>query len=617
MNNDNNFSAIKQAEKLIEKKNWVCFKFKERENGKRDKIPYSPHNQHSPLCENNPSDWENYEVVRSAKGFDGIGIKFDGTFLGVDMDNVLESGTIRNSQAQEFLAKANTYIEVSPSGNGLHLFFLLNEEFNPIKKVHKTGEKSASGDTKFEYYTEGRFFTFTGNNWSTSQPIRTINKKEAEVLLEILGYPKNTQNVELFTKHKSNKAPEEVLNELLSEEKYRNFYLLNDTEKENDTSSADMSMMCKIRDLADGDINLMREVFQMTPRANRKKVSERTDYLDLLIKSSLNYSRPTNIYENEKQENPSPKVLTISELYDTHNGEVEWTVEDLLIRGGLSIVASKPKVGKSTLIRQMLSSVAKGEYFLGKKSIKGYALYISLEEPGIMVKKYFKDLGINKDENFIGVVSDTFLPPNPISWLESVIQEKNPSLIVIDTIGHFVGEIDFNDYSKMIKVLTPLLKLARHYKTHITVIHHARKGDGQDGDIILGSTGILSIVDTAIFIKKDTTGNRIISTQQRYGTDTEPTHLVFNKTSQELSLGDSKKQNSENELQESILDYLETNSESKKEGEILEYVGGNTKAFRTLLRKLVSENRIVKIGRGTKTDPFLYTYLDKSGTDTN
>ena len=62
------------------------------------------------------------------------------------------SGTYFYAQAKEIYRKLGTYLEISPSGKGLHLFALCDE---PLK-----GGNAKNGR---EMYSKGRFMTVTGD----------------------------------------------------------------------------------------------------------------------------------------------------------------------------------------------------------------------------------------------------------------------------------------------------------------------------------------------------------------------------------------------------------------------------------------------------------------------
>jgi|SRR5271157_519346 len=103
---------------------------------------------------NNPSTWASFEEVKSAyetnQEYNGVGFFFNHDFTGIDVDG---STTIPEDLVE--LVRYG-YLEVSPSGVGLHLIV---QGVTPGNKGHhKNG---------FEVYCAGRYFTMTGNRHST------------------------------------------------------------------------------------------------------------------------------------------------------------------------------------------------------------------------------------------------------------------------------------------------------------------------------------------------------------------------------------------------------------------------------------------------------------------
>jgi primase-polymerase (primpol)-like protein len=168
---ENNFLQPQNAQPLYSKKNWVNWKLKQKEDGTWTKVPYKPNNYKA--SHSNPDTWSPIEkVVAKVKNFSGIGIVFDGTFFGIDLDKILVNGKVVDEPSQELLKKVNTYVETSPSGTGLHILFELSEPFELLRNKYNTGRKSESGEIKYECYNTERFFTFTGKEFEGSKPIR-------------------------------------------------------------------------------------------------------------------------------------------------------------------------------------------------------------------------------------------------------------------------------------------------------------------------------------------------------------------------------------------------------------------------------------------------------------
>lgn len=98
-----------------------------------------------------------------------------------DIDHCLIKGTDVLHPAVEVLIAplmAKTYIEVSPSGTGLHVFGLMNED--------KGASSRLADDVTVELYSRERFMTVTGERWSKSSRLAHI-RQHFERLAPVLG----------------------------------------------------------------------------------------------------------------------------------------------------------------------------------------------------------------------------------------------------------------------------------------------------------------------------------------------------------------------------------------------------------------------------------------------
>ena len=140
-------------ESLKQLKQWVCFKLEYNEKkGKHDKIPKDPKTGYNAKA-NDPATWSDFQTAVKAVskyGFDGIGIEFANGIFGVDLDNVVKDGKL-TPEAQDIIKTLDSYTEYSPSGTGVHI---LCKGTIPPKDRRKGN---------IEMYSEGRFFTVTGN----------------------------------------------------------------------------------------------------------------------------------------------------------------------------------------------------------------------------------------------------------------------------------------------------------------------------------------------------------------------------------------------------------------------------------------------------------------------
>lgn len=302
-------------------------------------------------------------------------------------------------------------------------------------------------------------------------------------------------------------------------------------------------------------------------------------------------------------------VLTsLKDLFREPEEQVDYLVENLLPAGGFSLLAAKPKAGKSTLARNLALTVAQGKSFLGRDTQKSAVIYLALEEKRSEVKKHFKDMGATGDEEIY--IFAAAAPVDALEQVRAVTEEKKPGLIIIDPLFRFTRVKDGNDYVQVTGALEPLLTLARETNAHVLCVHHTGKGERDSGDSILGSTAIFAAVDTALVMKRSDR-YRTIQSIQRYGEDLPESVLRFDTETRTITLGESKEQEESNRIAEAIVEFLETKKTASEEPEILTEVEGRNAVKKRALRLLVEEKKVLREGAGKRGSPYLYA-LEKS-----
>lgn len=157
-----NLQAIPAA--LVKRQQWLMWKFELR--GKNaTKVPYQPNGAHAKS--NDQSTWSSFTKCKNALKsgrFDGIGFVFSkgDNLTGIDLDHCFDINGKLEPWAREVIAKfSNTYIEKSPSGEGLHIWCY----GNPIKtgsiKWLKPGTQIQQGIEIYNHNSP-RYFTVTG-----------------------------------------------------------------------------------------------------------------------------------------------------------------------------------------------------------------------------------------------------------------------------------------------------------------------------------------------------------------------------------------------------------------------------------------------------------------------
>lgn len=133
---------------------WVLWKYEIDKDGKKTKILKRANNPKVNASSTKSSTWDTFNramISYKANQVDGIGFvtTAEDGIVGIDLD--VKGDEQMEKESQEIIAKMDSYTEVSPSGDGYHIFLL----------GQKNTTKCRRGGV--ECYEHSRFFTITGN----------------------------------------------------------------------------------------------------------------------------------------------------------------------------------------------------------------------------------------------------------------------------------------------------------------------------------------------------------------------------------------------------------------------------------------------------------------------
>lgn len=299
-------------------------------------------------------------------------------------------------------------------------------------------------------------------------------------------------------------------------------------------------------------------------------------------------------------------LATLGELMAKPDAPVEYVWEGRLIAGTVSAAVSKPKVGKSTLVRNLCLAIARGEDFLGLKTKQGECIYLALEEREEDLRSDFRAMGADGTEPIL--VHAAAAPADGIRALCELVKERKPRLVVIDPLFRLARIRDEKNYAETYAALGPLIDAARETGTHVMLLHHSGKSPKADAiDSPLGSTAIAGAVSSLIVLKR-TDAYRVIQTVQRIGQDMPETVLQFDADTKRLSIGGTRLEADRRECESGIVEFLSAASEPQTQAQIRDGVEGQTKVIRAAITSLVEAGKVIKTGEGTKGKPFLYEF---------
>jgi hypothetical protein len=303
-----------------------------------------------------------------------------------------------------------------------------------------------------------------------------------------------------------------------------------------------------------------------------------------------------------------PRPIAATELMNKDLPPVKWAVSRVLPEG-VTILAGKPKMGKSWLALGLCVSVAAGGYALGKiRAERGGALYLGLEDQERRLQRRLKKIlaGNAAPKGLEVTWAWPRLDQGGDDALRGYLEERpDVRLVVVDTLkkirpretgSRSVYDLDY-------EALEPLLPIAAEHGVAILVVHHLRKLEAGDPlDMISGSTGLTGGVDGALVLKRDR--GKQDATLAVDGRDIEePSELALRWDTEIASwslMGDAEEFRM-SEQRRAIVDLLRSIGSPMGPKEIAAALGRSYGAVRVMLPEMVSDGLITSPLRGKYT----------------
>lgn len=224
---------------------------------------------------------------------------------------------------------------------------------------------------------------------------------------------------------------------------------------------------------------------------------------------------------------PEPEIFSAFDLLSEVIPPVTWLVEGL-IPMGLTMLAGRPKVGKSWLGLGITLQVAEGGSALGRSCASGDVLYCALEDTKRRLQDRIRRHGATEGANRLSL---TLALPNTDDggvqqvrdWLCNV---ENPKAVIIDVFAKVRSSTGRRDnlYEADYQAVSLWKELADEFAIAIILIHHVRKAHAEDKlEMLSGTSGITGAADTVLVLDRDTDG----STLYGRGRDVEEFELAL------------------------------------------------------------------------------------------
>jgi len=325
--------------------------------------------------------------------------------------------------------------------------------------------------------------------------------------------------------------------------------------------------------------------------------------------------QPPPVRLDEKTADQKP--LSAETLMTLTFSPIKYVAPGVIVEG-LTLLAGKPKLGKSWLLLHMAIAVARGGFTLGDiHCAEGDVLYLALEDNLRRLQARMTTLlGLQQWPSRLQFLCEMpRLAEGGLAKIkEWIAGAEHPRLVIIDTLAmvRMPNRKDQSTYDADYAAVKELRKLANEAGIAIVLVHHLRKADADDAfDTVSGTLGLTGAPDTILVLKRDTAGNVILHGRGRDLVEIEKA-VTFNRDACTWTIaGDASLVRTTRE-RATILGAIGDATEPIGPNEIAAAAGMKATNVRQLLRKLVKDGAISKADYGRYTVTATATPITRS-----
>lgn len=307
----------------------------------------------------------------------------------------------------------------------------------------------------------------------------------------------------------------------------------------------------------------------------------------------------------EQARQPQPKTIrkTLAALMPKTFAELKWIIPHY-IPEGCTLIAGKPKIGKSWLVLATALSCVRGDPMLGETCPQQIVLHCALEDTERRLQDRTRTL-IGEDwtglENYFYELEIPRLDKGCAAYLRKRIEEDRITLIVIDTLAAVASPKgrDETQNAADYRNLNELANLAHETGVSILIVHHLRKQNSEDVfDMISGTLGITAAPDHLVVLTSNDDELRFVTR----GRDAEPVDktVYFDSEMGEWSVtGDYEDEDTGiGRARELILAALGPEAAPMTPAEVARMTNLKRSTVQGTLRRMAEDKQIKRAGRG-------------------
>ena len=300
-------------------------------------------------------------------------------------------------------------------------------------------------------------------------------------------------------------------------------------------------------------------------------------------------------------------VYTAAQLQRKTFPPISYCVPDLIAEG-MTILAGKPKIGKSWFALDICIATAGDRLCLGeRKPVQGDVLSAAMEDnPRRLqrrIDKLLSPVSAQWPEGLTLANSWRRLDKGGVDDVRDWIEQANsPRLVILDTLASVKPIRTQQGYTEDYESLAALHRLANETGVAIILLHHTRKMEAEDPvDTVSGTLGLAGCADSVLVLNRTSQG----TTLYVRGRDIEEAEhaMTFDKVGCRWTiLGNASDVHRSNERGK-ILDALLNATELLGPNQIADDTRMKSNNVRYLLGQMVRAGEVTKAARGLYFHP--------------
>ena len=317
-------------------------------------------------------------------------------------------------------------------------------------------------------------------------------------------------------------------------------------------------------------------------------------------------TKETPVAESKPEGSLALPFAPISTVLDGDAGETSWLVEGYVALGAVTLWSGWPKVGKSTLLFALISSLQEGTPFLGLPANRSGVLLLTEERRGTLALKVER-WSLNGSVHHLRRQQALGR-----SWAEVVhgatlyCHDNALDVLVVDTFSEWARIANENEAGEVLAAIGALQEAAGTGLA-VQVVSHQRKSSGRFGEAVRGSNALTGAVDIVVELERSLSfrdqSMRVLRAVSRY--DETPEDLVVALTEDGYEVrGDSEHAQADEDRRRVFKAIQEAKAGTRSELSELTGLPGTTVARHG--NDLHENGTVGRTGSGRKGDPYVW-----------